>query len=88
MVNRDTWRADADGNLSAEGPRLRLTVRNAGSWVRYVIQQRAGCGRGSSEIMLSSGIAPDMAAAIVAVEKVAARVDFMLAERSRLLRLS
>jgi hypothetical protein len=84
VVNRDTWHTDADGNLSAEGPRLRLTVRHAGSWVRYVILQRAGCAEGSSsEIMLSSGVAPDMAAAIVAVEKVAARIDCMLAERSR-----
>nr|UXE45531.1 hypothetical protein Hi04_10k_c4997_00015 [uncultured bacterium] len=83
-MNRDTWRTDADGHLSAEGPRLRLTVRHAGSWVGYVILQRAGFGGGSSsEIMLSSGIAPDTAAAIAAVEKVAARVDGMLAERSR-----
>jgi hypothetical protein len=87
MVNREIWRTDAHGNLSAEGPRLRLTVRNAGSWVQYIIQQRAGCGEGSSEVMLSSGIAPDVKAAIVAVEKVATRVDFMLAERSRLLGL-
>ena len=84
MVNRETWCVGADGSLSTEVPGLRLTVSRRGSWVRYMILQPA-CGDGRPcEVILSSGTEPDVDAAIVAAEKVAARIDFMLAERSRL----
>ena len=84
MLNREAWCVGADGVLSTEVPGFRLTVSKVGSWVRYVILQHAHCAGRPSDIMLSSGIAPDVEAAIVAVQKVAARIDFMLAERSRL----
>ena len=73
----------SDGRLSTEFHGLRLVVRKSDADARYVILRRAGNGRSSVEVMLSSGTEPNVEAAIVAATKVAARIDSMLAERRR-----
>lgn len=81
MVNPETWRADADGHLSAVVSGLRLVVHKFESCARYVILQRAGNDRSTSEIMLSSGTEPGIEAATAAAERVAARINLTLTER-------
>ena len=84
MVNRETWRREVNGDLSVQVPGLRLVVQKSDTYTRYEIVQRGSDHHGSSsEIMLSSGTEPSADAAIVAAERVAARVAVMLSERTR-----
>ena len=83
QVVHETWHTVSDGRLSTEFHGLRLVVRKSDADARYVILKRAGYGRSSAEVILSSGTEANVEAAIVAATKVAARIDAMLAERRR-----
>jgi len=83
MVNRETWRTDADGRLSAVISGLRLVVRKFDSGARYAVLQRANHDGSSDDIMLSSGTESSLEAAVVAAERVATRIALILTERRR-----
>jgi hypothetical protein len=85
MVNREKWRTDADGCLSAVISGLRLVVRKSDCGARYAVLQRANHNGSSDDIMLSSGTEPSFEAAVVAAERVATRVAFILTERRRVM---
>lgn len=82
-MDHEIWRAEPDGQLSAEILNLKLIVLKSDTGARYMILQRNRDGRMNPEVMLSSGTEPNVEAAIVAATRVAARIDLMLAERRR-----
>ena len=82
-MDGEIWRAEADGQASAEVPGLKLIVRRSDTCARYVILRRTGYGATCTEVMLSSGTEPNVEAAMAAAKKVATRIAAMLAARRR-----
>ena len=82
-MDREIWRTEPDGQISAEIQGLKLIVRRSATCARYVILQSPAYGGTCAGAMLSSGTEPTVKAAKIAAESAAARTALMLGRRRR-----
>jgi hypothetical protein len=82
-VDREIWRTEPDGQISAEIEGLKLIIRRSATCARYVILQSQGDGETCAGAMLSSGTEPTVHAAKMAAERAVARTAIMLGRRRR-----